>query len=47
MCMWMARALVFTLLVSVLTGLIFGLVPGWQASKPAINQFLKEGGPQR
>jgi putative ABC transport system permease protein len=35
--------LFFTLIVTTLTGLIFGLVPGWQSSRPAVNQWLKEG----
>ena len=35
--------LVFTLIMTTLTGLIFGLVPGWQSSRPAVNQWLKEG----
>jgi putative ABC transport system permease protein len=37
-------ALLFTLAVSVLTGLIFGLAPGWQAAKTDVNESLKEGG---
>jgi putative ABC transport system permease protein len=34
--------LLFTLLVSVLTGILFGLVPAWQATKIDMNEKLKE-----
>jgi putative ABC transport system permease protein len=37
-------ALLFTLGISILTGLFFGLAPGWQAAKADFNESLKEGG---
>ena len=38
------RVLTFALGVSVLTGILFGLVPAWQASRSAVGAVLKEGG---
>ena len=39
-----ARVLVFTLGVSLLTGILFGMVPAIQSSRPSVGEALKDGG---
>src|SRR5215475_5262318 len=39
-----SRVLVYTLIVSVGAGILFGIAPAIQASKPDLNETLKEGG---
>jgi len=36
--------LAFTALVSVVTGVLFGIVPAWRASRPDLNQTMSDGG---
>lgn len=38
------RVLLFTMLISLATCLIFGLLPGWQASKPDLQTALEQSG---
>ncbi|MBI3404107.1 MAG: ABC transporter permease [Acidobacteria bacterium] len=38
-----AKVLGFTALIAILTGLFFGIFPAMQASRPALNESLKEG----
>jgi putative ABC transport system permease protein len=37
------RAISFTLAVSIVTGMLFGLAPAWHASRTDLNSLLKEG----
>jgi putative ABC transport system permease protein len=38
------QVLIFTALVAIFTGILFGLLPAWQAAKPELAASLKEGG---
>ncbi|HSE25465.1 MAG TPA: ABC transporter permease [Pyrinomonadaceae bacterium] len=38
------RVLGFTFAVSLITGLLFGLLPAWSASRRSVSEALKEGG---
>jgi putative ABC transport system permease protein len=38
--------LFFTATVSVLTGVLFGIVPAWRAARPNLNETLSDGGRQ-
>ena len=38
------RVLAFTILVAVVTGILFGLIPGLQSSRPDLSATLKESG---
>lgn len=38
--------LIFTAMVSVATGVLFGIVPAWRASRPNLNETLSDGGRQ-
>jgi predicted permease len=38
------RVLLFTLVISLLTGLVFGLLPAWHVAREDVNAALKDGG---
>jgi len=38
------KVLVFTAVISVVTGIVFGILPAWRASRPDLNETLSDGG---
>ncbi|MFL6520473.1 MAG: ABC transporter permease [Chthoniobacterales bacterium] len=38
------KVLVFTAMISVVTGIVFGILPAWRASRPDLNETLSDGG---
>lgn len=39
-----ATVLAFTAVMSVFTGVLFGIIPAWRASRPDLNETLSDGG---
>src|SRR5207247_5811736 len=39
-----ARVLLFAVATSTVTGLLFGIVPAWQATSPELTGLMKDGG---
>lgn len=37
------RVLIFTIFISVFTGILFGFAPAWQSSRPNLNDALRQG----
>lgn len=40
------KVLVFTAAISVVTGIVFGIIPAWRVSRPNLNETLSDGGRQ-
>jgi putative ABC transport system permease protein len=38
------KVLIFTAAISVVTGIVFGIIPAWRAARPDLNETLSDGG---